>query len=196
MASPVAHGFFAATLFYLTGKKGGRGTLLLFIVLACMPDADLVIGYLFGDLGALHRQASHSLWGLAIISLIASVIYFIFEKHWKKACIMFIWVTILLWSHCLIDYLTYDLSDPKGIMIFWPWDLHYYMASYTPFKGFFWGEHLGDYINKKNLLVVLWDFAVSFPPFLLVWWLSSRYRSSTTIDGASQKHYQDKRFLK
>ena len=173
MASPIAHGFFAASLYYLSGRRGFRWLLLAFIVLACIPDADLLIGYMIGDLGALHRKASHSLSFHFLVSCIASLLFLLFARDKKRVFALFVWVLVLLWSHCLIDYFTYDWSEPRGMMLFWPWDHTYYMSPITPLKGLFWGDAFSDYFNWRNFYSVLREIVIFLPIFLAVYYLTA-----------------------
>jgi inner membrane protein len=131
---PITH----ALVGLATGSlSGGGGVLSNPLALGCLigsviPDADIIMQY-WGDYVYLkhHRGASHSLLGMAAISVgVAFLIHLLFPG--------ISYLSILLWTYigCL-THVSLDIFNSYGAKLFWPfWDKKLgsgLMLSFDPF---------------------------------------------------------------
>lgn len=168
MPSPVGHtiaGLCGYTL--VAGSIAPRHRLKLLlasVVIASLPDIDILPGVLAGDLGMFHRQGTHSLttslmFGLAVGSL---------AKRWKLPGFQWgLWTFMLYLSHILLDMF---VESSRGVQFLWPFSASYFISPITIFKSFkYSASALGTIrviFSFNNLLTVLWEIGLMLP---LLW---------------------------
>ncbi len=102
-------------------SRGGRAPLLIAcLILANLPDLDIIPGILFGHLGEYHRLISHSIGAAIIISLIATWILMKKGTGWKNSLSPF-----SVFGACFLSYTSHIALDifnagSKGVMALWP----------------------------------------------------------------------------
>lgn len=101
--------------------------------LSMLPDLDVLLAIIFGDMWAYHNNFSHSLiLGAPVAFLIAGII------HWKHRSDFWLWFVICLVSydlHVIMDSLTAE----RGVMMFWPLTQTRFMSPIGIFYGLQWG---------------------------------------------------------
>jgi inner membrane protein len=103
------------------------------VVIANLPDLDLVPVLFFGDISSLHRQWTHSLVAAVGFGLLMGVL----ARWWKADGIFYgAWSGAVYLSHVLLDMLLDDPSPPHGVQLLWPFSESYFMSPYTPFNSF------------------------------------------------------------
>ena len=168
MPSPVAHSAAGIALYLLIynnntnfRKSGLKPPLLLALAvfLANLPDFDFIPGFLIGDPNRFHHGISHSL----IFALsIASLVYLMVKKTMAVLDVkkLYLLLVLTLSSHVVLDFLTWDGSEPFGVPMFWPFSSDYVISPHSFFMGVTRsGESnlvfLASLFNKHNLMSLL-----------------------------------------
>jgi inner membrane protein len=107
------------------------------IIIANLPDLDVLPVLLLGDAPSFHRQWTHSLIAAAGFALLLAGL-----AGWQKSEKIFfgIWGGAVYLSHILLDMLLNDPSPPHGVKLLWPFSESYYIFSFTPFASFHYGD--------------------------------------------------------
>jgi membrane-bound metal-dependent hydrolase YbcI (DUF457 family) len=155
MPSPIAH-FAAGYAVYWLGRKyepepGLKpvgplpGLLAVTAVFSQLPDLDSVVGFLMGDFGRFHNNATHSLVaGLFLALAFAGLMW------WRRRQFAY-WFAVAFISyglHLLMDMATIS----RGIMLFWPFTEARYLAPVTLFYGLHWSD---GWFTIRHLWTVL-----------------------------------------
>lgn len=141
----------------------------IFALLANLPDIDFLPGYLEGFPNRYHHHEIHSLGFAALMGLVGGLVYLrMAGKFW--ACFLPIFFAVS--SHLLLDLLTEDFSDPRGMMLFWPINSEFYDFSWKIFKSVNKSNHAADFFSSlftlHNLRVVLIELMIMLPLALAV----------------------------
>jgi inner membrane protein len=137
MPSPVGHslaglcGYFLARHSPLSYRR--EYFLLSSVIIANLPDLDLVPRLLFGNVSSLHRQGTHSLLAALICGLLIAGLARCFKGN---AIFYGVWGGAVYLSHIVLDMLLDDPSPPHGVQLFWPFSKSYVMSPVTPFTSF------------------------------------------------------------
>jgi inner membrane protein len=169
MPSPVGHtiaGLCGYTL--VAGSVAPRHRMkLLFasVVIANLPDIDILPGFLAGDLGMFHRQGTHSL----IASLIFGIVVGLLFKRWKLPGFQWgLWAFMLYLSHILLDML---VESSRGVQFLWPLSDRYFISPVTIFRSFKYSASairtIQTIFSLNNTFTVLWEMLLLLPIFLL-----------------------------
>jgi len=169
MPSPLAH----TAMGYLFLSRDQKRDLLArldwkpFAVLALfanLPDFDLVLGLLTGNLGRFHhgKWVAHS-FGAAVLA--AAAVWIVLRLmgrssagRWSLACLL------LYASHIALDFFSQDTGAPFGQMIFWPLSHQHFLSPVSVFSEIQRGA--GVFFAAHNLRAILWEAAL-FAPFVL-----------------------------
>ncbi len=162
MASPVGHTLVGLSLGFLSWKRvfrspiGWKGVLFC-VVMANLPDFDVIPGIFAGDINRFHHDHSHTLLFAFAVSL---VVYASAGKNRGKWALMSL---VLVLSHFLVDLITIDTSPPVGLRLLWP-------LQDMSGDGFKWryaflpsvarGQSLVSLFNARNIEVVAVESAV------------------------------------
>ncbi len=145
-------------------------TILLFVVVANLPDIDFLPGLLEGEPNKYHHHFfSHSLGSAVFVGGLLGT-YF---SRWqgKNFWSHFILFAGACYSHVILDYFTADTSQPYGVPMFWPFSETYYMSSVAVFMSVNKTNDSGTFIQSilvfHNLRVALWEIVV-FAPILTI----------------------------
>jgi len=101
------------------------------ILIANLPDIDLIPGYLLGDAARFHWRATHSIWAALFAGLCAGLVFWKWRRDfWRPALI----VTVAWLSHVLLDLLLGPVRGaPFGLQVFWPFSHHRVMLPWRVF---------------------------------------------------------------
>jgi hypothetical protein len=168
MPSPVAHSFVGVgglvVLTQGTALKSfssflweRRKEILFFIVVANLPDLDLVIGFLFeGNVHTFHGLFSHSLFLAIPMAWAASFLYPV-ERRWRTFLTFF----ILIILHDLMDFsASPNLKEPgSGVELFFPFYNERMASSFPLFLGFR-HQNLEQIFSSHNVCVMGMEFFV------------------------------------
>ncbi|MBN1540998.1 metal-dependent hydrolase [candidate division KSB1 bacterium] len=164
MATPIGHACAGFVLFLGCTTRRLRTPLfaLALVVMAVLPDIDLLYGYAHGTPNAYHHQATHSLTFCLLVSFLAAFV--VHKKNRTQLSTTFVFLFAAGASHLLIDAVTLDTSYPYGIMLWWPFDFSYVIAPFTVFldihrssvsSGFF-----ASLMNRHNFVAVAVEVAL------------------------------------
>lgn len=128
-----------------------------------LPDADVIVGILAGDLGHYHNQITHSpLAGLILGLLLAWPWRFVFKN--KRYSYLASRAVLLYWIHLGLDYLTYG----RGLKLLWPFSDERFIAPVQPFIGVRWSEGLFALDHFKTAANELIIVAIAVSTYLLI----------------------------
>lgn len=92
-------------------------TIVLAALMANLPDADFLPGYLVGDPRAFHRYALHSIPAAVLAGAVAGACFWRrrgwFVSYWAV-------MTLIYASHVLLDLFEADAAYPIGVQLLWP----------------------------------------------------------------------------
>jgi len=173
MALPVAHSCFGLALGILrfVPKGGGlkealrfawdrRRELFVCVLIANAPDIDFVFGILTGEFNRFHQAGTHTLAGIAVMSLAV----WLYGKYALKSppVLGFWFVFALMAGHLVIDIFTADTKRPIGLMLGWPFSEKYWHSALSLFPAPA-KKNLADVFCLRNLKIIGWEFLVSLP---------------------------------
>ena len=138
MPSPIGHSLIGAAVgaaFLLRSTPGSLagimaevrarlGLIIGCVLLANLPDVDLIPGLLTGDLNEFHRGYTHSVgW----ILLVGAGIWLLSRPFRPPARDLFSWwvITVVLLAHPVVDLFCEDRGEPVGILFWWPFSRRY-----------------------------------------------------------------------
>ncbi len=147
-------------------RVSGRAVPLLVacLLLANLPDLDLIAGWLFAGEG-WHRTVTHTI-GFALLTGLACGVAM---GRWWAA----VGGAALVASHLLLDLLTVDTRPPAGLPLGWPFSDRYRIAGWTPFMGIDHGS-MGALLSLHNLFAAFWE-TLLMTPVVLAGYAWSRY---------------------
>ncbi len=174
MPLPFGHSLMGYTL-YETMPHKAKGLnwrmLMLFIVIANLPDIDFLPGFLGGNPNIYHHHyLSHSI-GFAVFIGGMFAWFFSFKKGGNFLSYFLIFTSVC-YSHIIMDLVTADTGEPFGVPMFWPLTKTYY---YSPFSIFMSLHKIG--LNKEfiqslfvlhNLWVALWEIVIFMPILTII----------------------------
>jgi inner membrane protein len=179
MPSPVGHSLAGLCGYFLASNRplSARREYLLLgsIVIANLPDFDLVPRLLFGDVSSLHRQWTHSLVAALGFGLVMSVL-----ARWRKTDKIFygVWGGAVYLSHIVLDMLLDDPSPPHGVQLLWPFSTSYFMSPVTPFTSFSYSNPkvgiIGMFFVPHNLATMTREFVLMAPWVALAAYIGRR----------------------
>ena len=103
-----------------------RWGLLACAIIANAPDLDFIPGLLMGAFNAFHHGPSHSLfWALLVAMGVGALVQAFRPETWMVTAGV---VFALIAGHVGADWSCQDLAAPYGVMLFWPFDLTYYLS--------------------------------------------------------------------
>lgn len=184
MPSPIGHTI-AGFCGYLFAPKGlipkpQLNTLIASVILANLPDVDILPGLLLGNPTLFHRQGTHSITAGIVVGILVLVL----GRRWRQASIRLgLWAAALYLSHIFLDLLVTDPSSPRGVQLFWPFSDAYFISPITVFGGFnYFNPELGmirSMLTVKNLMTVIREFALMLPVYLCFHYLAHRFNERT-----------------
>jgi inner membrane protein len=131
------------------------------IILANLPDIDVIPGIFMGHPGMYHRQATHSV--LATVCLGWFTCFLAKRRFIPRSTP--IWATALYASHIILDILVNDISPPFGLQLFWPAP-EYFIAPVQIFPRFiYFSREAGMWavFSPTNLLTFLQEMLLLAP---------------------------------
>ncbi|MFQ5636716.1 MAG: metal-dependent hydrolase [bacterium] len=174
MPLPVGHSLMGYALHESVERKHSRfdwKTVLIFAIVANLPDIDFLPGFFAGDPNKYHHHyLSHS---MAFAMFAGSFFGYFYAKWMKKSVLVYFLIfTGVCFSHLILDYFTLDTSEPKGLPMFWPVSSRYF---YSQFSIFMSVHKIGDsatFISSlfvlHNLWVALWEIVVFIPVLTII----------------------------
>lgn len=176
MPSPVGHTIFGLGIYILWCKNLRNWLkqlpLILWIIFcANLPDFDLFIGLVTGDLTKYHQTYTHTLGFALIVSLATFLVLKI--KVSKSVYSITLLTFLAVFSNVLLDLFNYDSRVPIGVMLFWPFSNQYFrlMPIFYPVPH----SHPSDIFSPLFTNAVIREVMLLFIPLLaLVWFKFKR----------------------
>lgn len=173
MPSPIGHSLAAYAIYSSTTNsklRPDRVKLILFILVANLPDIDFLPGFLVGYPNKYHHQFTHSLSFAVIIGVVAYTFLRINgNKHYWQNFLIF---SGLILSHVILDFFTLDTSAPYGEQLLWPFTGKYYLAPASVFRNiqraFSSDLFISSLFNIHNLWTVAFECVVLFPAITII----------------------------
>lgn len=157
--SPVAHSAVGLLGWQKFSEKKNLKTVLIFILIANLPDIDFAFYLFLGEKALhLHQYFTHNVF-FVVITAIAC--WPLFKSKTERFGIL-----LVAFSHLLLDYFTIDLVNPKGFRLFYPFSSQVFNFGIFPnlLKGN-WEEVFSFY----NLLVISLETAFFAVPVFIIY---------------------------
>ncbi|MBI4486726.1 MAG: metal-dependent hydrolase [Acidobacteria bacterium] len=124
MPSPIGHLVAGVAVAWTLDPRADRRLIATAAVLAALPDIDLALPF-------QHRTFTHSIVAVVAVTIIAAVVTRRVTNWpiWRVAAIC----GIAYGSHLLLDWLSADLSLPRGLQMLWPFSDRFYMSEWLVF---------------------------------------------------------------
>lgn len=153
---------------YASAQPASRGrmaaTMLVFVVLALLPDVDFLLPLLLGTdaegpLG--HRGASHSVAFAALVGLLVHLLTRRGRLTTPGAALL---ATAIVLTHPLLDMLT---ADSPGVALLWPFTDARLASPWRPLPIAPFGHAL---FTSRGLMLLLVEVAVFLPLWAYALW--------------------------
>lgn len=120
MATPLGHYLFGLAIAEALGQdRDEREWAPWLAAIACVPDLDFLPGLLMGDPSRFHHGASHSLTAAVLFTIVAvPLLSWRGRRPWGRLLVL---VFALYASHVVLDFVTLDPGEPRGVPLWWPW---------------------------------------------------------------------------
>ena len=157
--SPVAHSVVGLLGWQKFSEKRNLKTLLIFILIANLPDIDFAFYLFLGEKALnLHQYFTHNVFFAAFTAIAC---WSLFKSRTERFGIL-----LVAFSHLLLDYFTIDLVNPKGFRLFYPFSSRVFNFGIFPnLLKDNWAEVFSFY----NLLVISLETAFFAVPVFLVY---------------------------
>jgi membrane-bound metal-dependent hydrolase YbcI (DUF457 family) len=139
-------------------RRAGNGLTLVCVVLAAVPDADLLFH--------IHRTFSHSIGAMMLVGVLAAAIAALTNRPVMRIGSM---CAAAYGTHLLLDWLAVDLMPPYGIQVFWPFSDTWYMSRWIIFRQIERSRLLSESTMRLNVLAVAQELAVLAPILIVIW---------------------------
>jgi inner membrane protein len=117
------------------------------VVIANLPDLDVVPVLLLSDVPSFHRQWTHSLVAATGFGLLLGAL----ARWWNGNGVFYgVWGGAVYLSHIVLDLLLDDPSPPHGVQLLWPFSYSYYISPLTPFTSFSYGH------PELGIITIFW----------------------------------------
>ncbi|RMF56361.1 MAG: metal-dependent hydrolase [Calditrichaeota bacterium] len=174
MPLPFGHSLMGYTLYETLEQKRERtswATVLLFAVVANLPDIDFLPGFLVGNPNLYHHHyLSHSLGAALVVGALLGG-YYAWRKD-KSFLGYFLIFTTVYFSHVVLDYFTQDTSGPFGVPMFWPFSKEFVISPVPIFLSVHKVGRSDVFFQNlfvvHNLLVAVWEVVVFLPVLAVV----------------------------
>ena len=132
MPSPIGHSLAGYAIYSSVEARQNWRTIILFVLVAILPDIDFLPGFIVGSPNKYHHQFTHSLGFAVIVGLLSSGFLSIKgnKQFWRNFWIF----SGLIFSHVVLDFFTLDTSVPYGEQLLWPFTTEYYLAPVWLFR--------------------------------------------------------------
>lgn len=179
MATPIGHtlaGYAIYTACGSSGKERQGHLMLLIIVVALLPDFDLIPGIVMGRPALFHQGITHSVGFALLVSLVIAGLSY---RRAKSFPFIFTACFFAYMSHLVIDFFGRDLRPPYGIPLLWPVSGEYFISPVPVFWGVKHAAETNDptlqwmmgILDLQNLWAVSIEVAFLSPFLLLARWL-------------------------
>ena len=172
MASPVGHSLCGISLYLLLKQRGNLDSIkkdwrviLLFVILANIPDIDFLIGMIFfGHANAIHGTITHSILFALVGSVVVALIY---RSKSHEAFLGILYASmILIVSHDLIDVFSAKkigfYTSGEGAALFYPFIGH---KIHSPLALFYGIGHkdFAQLTSIRNLWTIVFEILIFIP---------------------------------
>ena len=191
MPLPIAHSIVGYAFAAATGIRFRRDTMtaiLFSVVVANLPDADFLPGFLANEPSLYHRTIAHTLPAAVVCGLIVGVVLTRFGKRFWEITLL---GTVVFASHLFADMLNLT-GNNIGVQILWPFSDNWYSID-TPFSryaewfNFERGEDssgfVASFLSFSFVRAVLAQSVVFAPILIPALWL--RRRKTARASGSS-----------
>jgi membrane-bound metal-dependent hydrolase YbcI (DUF457 family) len=173
LATPVGHALAGVALGWgLTWRRpllGPGRDVLLFALVAQLPDLDFIPGLLMGVPAAFHHEQSHSLGAACLAAGLAAL----WGRRQGQAGRWGLAVGLSYFLHVLIDWATMDFRPPLGVPLWWPLSSEYFLAASPIFLDVKRGAPDWELLAHTTKAFAR-ELLILGPPFLLLGWFSLR----------------------
>lgn len=167
MPTPIGHSLAG----YAVGEAAGIGlakrswiSTIGLVLIANLPDADYLPGYLVGRPNAYHHYALHSIGAAVGVGAVIGMFYWL---RCRRFLPYFALTAATYSTHLLLDYLAVDTSEPFGLQLFWPSTAKFFVSPFPVFMDIAKSQSsetfLASLLIWHNLRSILWETVVMVP---------------------------------
>ncbi len=166
MSSPVAHSLAGLSIGFLSWRKVFKTSLtwkavLFCVVMANLPDFDVIPGFFAGDINLYHHDYTHTLVFAFAVFLCVLAVSRRNSLKWASMSL------VLVLSHFAIDYITIDRSPPIGLPLLWPFSDIRFKWEFAFLPVVARAETFLSLLNRQNIRTAAVEAAV-FLPFTII----------------------------
>lgn len=157
--------------------------ILLFVLVANLPDIDFLPGLLMGHPNKFHHTLTHTLgFSLLIGGFLGAIFSY---KRGKRFLPYFFLFAGVCYSHIVLDFFTVDTSRPYGVPMFWPLSSIYFISPFSIFMAVHKSGNNETLISSlfvmHNLWVALWEIILFTPVLFIIKFVKKRSRLIPTL---------------
>jgi hypothetical protein len=167
MPTPIGHslaGFAAGEAAGVRLAKRRWVSMLGLMLIANLPDADYIPGYLVGRPNAYHHYALHGIGAAVSVGAVIGMFYWL---RFRRFLPYFALTSATYSTHLLLDYLAVDTSAPFGLQLFWPLTTKFFVSPFPVFMDIAKGQNneafFASLLAWHNLRSILWELVVMVP---------------------------------
>lgn len=144
-----------------------RNELWTTIAAANIADLDLLIGLLVDGAGVVHRAASHSI-SMTLVLALGAVLYLRGIGYARTGALGML-IFLALCSQLFVDWISYDDSPPRGILLLWPFQADYFMSEINVFLNVRRDNLTTLEVIGHNAKALALELALLGPPAFILW---------------------------
>lgn len=166
MSSPIAHSLAGLSIGFLSWRKVFKSSLtwksvLFCVVMANLPDFDVIPGVFAGNINLYHHDYTHTLLFAFAVFLCVLAVSRRNSLKWASMSL------ILVLSHFAIDYITIDRSLPIGLPLLRPFSEIRFKWEFAFLPVVARAETFLSLLNRQNIRTAAVEAAV-FLPFTII----------------------------
>ena len=142
-------------------RRAGNGLTLACVVLATVPDADLLFH--------VHRTWSHSVFAVLVAGVCAAVTAAARPRASLSVARIAATCAAAYATHLLLDWLAVDFAPPRGIQLFWPFSTAWYISDWSVFRQVDRRAFLSPPTMWVNAQAVAQEVALLAPVLVVIW---------------------------
>lgn len=174
-------------------------TAFFFVALANLPDADFLPGYFLGNPNHWHQTVSHSLGATVLVGALGA--WFFASKNTgisqntentprlfgKKFAAYFAVISLVYFSHIVLDCFNQDMRAPYGVMLFWPVSSEHFTSPVSLFVAVHKSSDSGRFFQSlwhpRNLLGLTRELLIMGPVALIFWFAQKERGAKSPLEG-------------
>ncbi len=186
MPTPIGHSLAGYLIFTVQNDQKNQlkwMDLTFAVIVANVPDLDIIPGMLVGDPNKFHHGITHSIGFAVILGLLAGILFFL--KKRRNFLPYFSLFFFCYSSHLVLDYLAVDTKAPFGEQLFWPISQIYVLSPIAIFSDVHKASEssifLQSLFNWHNFRTIVIECAILIPIISLIKLTKNKFKLKKII---------------